>query len=255
MQRVKMLTATVVATLIATGSVLAASRVQKNYDQLAEFTGTIQTSACNALPGPQLSVSGQITLAGLKYDVIFKHPGGPDPIEPVVVEQVVVPQGHSVTIPGQSVVGSLADNPYMWLQLFDQTGRALTSEIFLGRCDQAQFSPSANFIAPAVVSADVTATACNSPSPALSLDGTADLSGINAKVIFRTTNLPHPRGQVDQSAIEMVLLPPGVAFEIPQQAVIGGAGSNPLISIQLRQGNGEEIGKQISLGRCEALSN
>jgi len=257
MQRVKILAAAMVAILLITsGSALAADKVRKNYDQPAQLTATVQATNCSAVPGPQISLSGQITLAGLKTDVIFSNPGGSqNPIEPVVVEQVVVPQGQPVGIPGQSIVGSLGDNPFMWLQLTDHNGRALTSEIFLGRCDQAQFSPSATFVIPAEIIADVTATGCDSATPALALDGAAELSGINGRVIFRNASFPHPRGGVEQSTSELVMLPPGFAFELPQQAVLGGAGTNPLISLQLREGGGEEIGNQIRLGRCAALAN
>lgn len=242
--------------LILSGEVNAAEKVRRNYDQPAQFSATIQATGCTAEPGPQFTANGELTLAGLKTSVIFSNPGGPqNPVEPVVIEQVVVPTGETVAIPAQSVVGGVGPNPIMWLQLTDHAGRPLTSEIFLGRCDQAQFTPTAMIVIPAEFFADASTTDCQSATPSLSLDGATQLSGVNGKLILRSSSLPHPQGMVDKEVVELVLVQPGQSFEIPQQAVVGGAGENPLISLQLRQGNGEPIGSEITLGRCAVIAN
>jgi len=47
-----------------------------------------------------------------------------------------VPAGESITIPKQPVLGGVAGNPFIWVQLEDGNGRALTDEVYLGRCEQ-----------------------------------------------------------------------------------------------------------------------
>ena len=237
------------------GNAWAAGQVHKTFDLPAELTVTLQASACNTAPGPQISVQGDLVLAGLNTEVIFARPGKPVENEPIVVEQVVVPDGSHTSTPGQNVTGGLSNNPYIWVQLLDDKGRALTSEMFLGRCDQGSFTAVAQFRAPAEAIADVSATDCSSQSgPIVMLDGATSIAPLTAKVIFRSS-LPTnpPGGRIDQSESQIAIQPSAISYPFSNQPVSAHGGSNPLVSLQFRMDDGSPVSSEVRLGRCSSL--
>lgn len=244
--------------LLMAGNVDAADQYRKNVTVPAAFAATVEATGCGAFPGPQVSVQGSLTPVGVSAEVIFTNPSGaPGHEERSLVSQQVVPENQPVGIPEQSVVGPVGDNPYIWLQLTEENGRPLTSEIFLGRCDQAQFNASASLPVPARASAEVSASACDSASgTVVMLDGQMEILPISAKLIFRNTSAPTgPQKSIVEGAVSLAMLPLGQAYPFPQQEVTGGTSANPLISLQLRQADGEVIEAESHLGRCVALVN
>src|SRR5262249_40743070 len=117
--------------LLVVGDLQAADQVHKDFTIPATFAATIATSACGASPGPQVTVQGTLTPVGLNAEVIFTT-GAPGHEEKTPVSQEVFPANQAIGIPQQSVVGPVTENPFIWLQLTDEKGRPLTSEIFLG---------------------------------------------------------------------------------------------------------------------------
>lgn len=229
-------------------------QVNQTFDLPATFAATIQTSACSTLPGPQVQLQGTLTPAPLDIDVIFSHvQGAPDPQASVAVSRDVVPQDAPVISPSQSVQSAMGGNPYLWLQLTDSKGRALTSEIFLGRCDEGTFSPTIELVVPSKALADVSATSCEVASgPVVGFDGQVEMSPLHANLIFRSSPTSPNKPQAE---IELVILPTGPAFQFPQTDVQAGVGGNPLISTQFRLEGGAAIGNENSLGRCKAIEN
>src|SRR5262245_38999897 len=255
MKKALTLVGILVCALVTFGSVQAADRIQKSFDLPATYSATIQTTACSASPGPQVSVQGALTVSGLNAQLIFRNTGPQFPQEPIVVEQVVVPAQSQVSTPTQSIVAGLGNNPFMWLQIVDAKGRPLTSEQFLGRCEQATFTPTVSFAAPASATADVVATDCSaSQGPSVSLDGATELSALTARIIFRNTDSVHPGGSVNQSVSEMMILPAGQSYSFPAQAILANSGPNPLISLQLRQEDSSAVGSELLFGRCSTIS-
>ena len=259
MHRNVTLVAVVAAGLLLTvGTAQGGDQVRKAFTIPADFSGVVEATGCSNTPGPQVQVQGNLALSGFKVEVGFTTPsGGPSHTEKATVEQQVVPENQPVGIPQQSVVGPLGANPYIWLQLTDQRGRPLTSEIFLGQCSQGTFNVSASLEAPSEAIATVSTSACESSSGAIvALDGQMDLQPINGRLIFRDTNTAGgPKGPINQASIELAMVPTVQTYPFPQQEVTGGVGNNPLISLQLRQGDSEAIGSEIVLGRCMALAN
>src|SRR5262245_5387593 len=150
-----------VGMLLAVGNLEAASQVQKTFTVPASFAGTITATECSAVPGPQVTVQGSVMLPGLKAEVIFTDPSeAPAHGQSTPVTQVVVAENQAAVLREQSVRGPVTNNPYIWLQLTDEHGKPLSSEIFLGRCDQAQFQAAATLDVPMKTVADVSANAC-----------------------------------------------------------------------------------------------
>ena len=243
--------------LVLTGEAAANDRIQQSFAVPAQFTAMIQTTECNATPGPRVNLAGNLVISPVDLDVIFSHPQrSNDPQASVEVRRAVVPPNAPPTAaPQQSIVGPMGNNPFLWLQLTDSKGRALTSEVFLGRCDQGQFSPTIDLALQAQATGEVTAGSCDaSTGPVVMLNGQLEMESIHGKVIFRSSNevgIGGPRPP--EAAIDVLILASGPTFLLPQDSAQAGTGGNPLISTQYRLGNGTTIGVEEKLGRCSAI--
>ena len=245
----------VVGTLVTFGTAQAGDRIHREFDIPATLSASIQATACGGAPGPQVSVQADLTLSGLNAEVIFRNTGPKISQQPIVLEQVVVPPDQQVSTPAQSIVGGIGSNPYIWLQILDAKGRPLTSEMFLGRCDQGTFTVTPNFAVPATAIADVTATSCGaSQGPAVTLDGATEITGLTGRLIFRSSNAFQPAGKTDQSVSELVIMPAGQSFAFPAQPVIGNSNTNPQVGVQFRQADGIAVGSEVRLGLCSSLT-
>src|SRR5262245_9728329 len=138
------------ALLVLTSQAVAKDRIQQTIDIPSQFVANVQAMECSAAPGPRVTVAGNLMVAPVDLEVIFSHlPGAQDPQASTVVKRMVVPS-NAAPIPAtqQEIRAPISGNPYLWLQLTDSKGRALTSEVFLGRCDQGQFSPTLDLAVP-----------------------------------------------------------------------------------------------------------
>src|SRR5262249_33769916 len=169
--------------------------------------------------GPEIMLAGSLTVAPVNVGVIFSHFQGSGNQSGVEVAKMVIPPNAPPTAaPQQSVVGAMSSNPFLWLQLTDEKGKALTSEVFLGRCDQGTFNPMINLTLPATVSGTVAADSCDaSTGPVVALDGQLETSPIHAKVIFRSSDqIGVGPLRPAESSIDVVILGQGPTFLLPQ---------------------------------------
>jgi hypothetical protein len=242
--------------LVFTGEAVAKDQIHQTLDVPAQFAATIQTADCTAMPGPRVTLSGNLTLSPVDIDVIFSHVmHQPDPQSSVNVLKAVVPANTPPTAaPEQSVVGAMANNPFLWLQLYDSKGRPLTSEVFLGRCDQGTFTPTINLALPSESTASVSADSCDAATgPKVSLDGQFTTSPIVGKVIFRNSDQLGVGGpKPAEVSLNVLIVAAGPTFQLPESAVAG-TGGNPIISTQYRLSDGTAIGIEQNLGRCSAI--
>src|SRR6266567_1738380 len=95
----------------------------------------VDMSGCNNSPGPQITVSGAVSLGGLTVDLTFQNNviGTHSYTVQNSVEVTAVKTGSTLQIPKQPVLGGVGGNPFIWVQMMDGNGAALTSELFLGR--------------------------------------------------------------------------------------------------------------------------
>ena len=229
-------------------------QISRTFNMPLQYDATIQAANCLATPGPQIEILGDLTFPGLRADVVFSNPiGTGSPQDRVEVERVIVPQNEVVPLPQQSVVGLIGGNPFMWLQLTDEKGKPLTSEIFLGQCDQGSFTPTAQLAIPVEVSGDILATECESVTgPMVVLNSIADVSQVNGKLIFRSSSSPTGQGGKPDAVLDLVVSV-GQVFPFPADPAEGGIGGNPLVSMELHEEGGAELASPIHFGRCEAI--
>jgi len=217
------------------------------------------STGCSNSPGPTITLSGDFALEGFGAEFIFRNnwDGTHTYKADSQVSAQLVPAGATMSIPKQPVIGGVGGNPFIWIQLMDERGRALTSEIYLGRCVQGSYKAEADFTLPAIATARMTTSDCsNAPGPYITLDGAMALSGINGKLIFRNNDNPvgGPHQASEGMSTSTVLLPLGHSIQFPKQPVLGGVGGNPWIWLQFEQGDGAEIGAENLMGRCVQMS-
>src|SRR5262249_38383007 len=138
-------------------------------------------------PGPQITLSGEITLGGLQAQLIFQNnvKGTHTTVVTFATNVVLIPEGTVITIPKQPVLGGVGGNPWIWIQFCDNHGNNLTDPVFLGRCVQGLKVP-ADLLNSSLAALVVASADCdNNPGPYITFSGGESLSGLNARFIFQ----------------------------------------------------------------------
>jgi len=165
---------------------------------------------------------------------------------------VLLPEGHTITIPKQPVLGGTGGNPFVWVQLLNGAGKAFTGEIFLGRIVQGLTTVGLDreFPLGIVVNADVSIDCSNNPGPFITVDGGLTLPGLQARFIFRNNDNPVGGPHNAVAVVDTTLIEAGTTVKFPKQPVLGGVGGNPWIWVQWTDGDGDAMSDEILLGRC-----
>jgi len=215
---------------------------------------TTRSSGCDNSPGPFITMSGDVSLGGVGLRLVFQNneKGTHTHIEETNIEVTVLPPGSSISFAKQPPQGGVGGNPWIYLQLLDANGNAITSPILLGRCVQGFFENTINFLVGALATADVVVNDCSNKGPTITLSGLVALSGINARFIF-TNNQVGTHTHVESSSVSVVIIPAGQSISFPKQPVLGGVGGNPWIYVQFLDSNGNPVGSKVLLGRCVQL--
>jgi hypothetical protein len=260
MKRQLSLLVLLVATLVwGIADASAAQRVSTTFPMPVRLQAAVEASGCENAPGPQITLNGALTLGGLGVDLIFRNneKGTHTATEEAVAKVVLIPEGQSVSVPKQPVLGGVGGNPFIWVQLVDAAGNPLSGAIFLGRCVQGLSNLSADFFLPSTAVAEVEAEGCyNNPGPYITLSGQLALTGLNARIMFANNDNPvgGPHDANVEASVDVVVIPAGQSIQIPKQPVLGGVGGNPWISVLFRDGAGEPLSGEFLLGRCVQLS-
>lgn len=221
-----------------------------NHSLPVQVKGTITTTGCQNSPGPTIVLDGQLLVGGISVQLVFQNntKGTHKTTVTFSQETVLLPSGGAITLPKQPVQGGVGGNPHIWIQFHNGQGNDLSDEIYLGRCVQGlEISPS--LLMEVLAQADVAALDCsNRPGPQISVGGSVTfLDGLKARFIFRN-NLKGTHTAEETRDVELIA--EGAQTTIPKQPSRGGAGGNPIISIQFLDDEGEIIDEPIVLGRC-----
>ena len=212
----------------------------------------VDSADCQNSGGPQVTLSGDISLGGMKMKLIFMNNAKGTHTATVVSEAEVtlLPLGSSITIPKQPVRGGVGGNPHIYLQFDDGNGNALSEEFYLGRCVQG-LTLNPELLNQALALVNISADGCsNRKGPFITMDGALTLGGLHAKLIFRNNLKGTHTAEVTR---DITLIQDGTKIVLPKQPSRGGVGGNPIISIQFLQGDGDPIADPVTLGRCVQL--
>lgn len=230
----------------------ADQQVMARYSMPVKVMGKVTETGCLNSPGPQITLEGELILGGMQVQLVFQNNDKGTHTTTVTygTNVALVTLGDAITLPKQPVLGGVGGNPYIWIQFHDGEGKNLTKELYLGRCVQGlEISP--EFLCQVAALADVAAVDCsNNPGPVIEVGGTITFSGLHARFIFRN-NLKGTHTAEDIRDVELIVK--GSEATIPKQPSQGGAGGNPIISLQFLDGTGGVIGTPVKLGRCVQL--
>jgi hypothetical protein len=129
-------------------------------------------------------------------------------------------------------------NAYLWLQLFDERGRALTGEILLGRFGQGRFQAEGTFGLPARARAALLPAACadaRGSAGCLVVRGELAVSGLVGRLVLRD------RRGVDVAAAT-TLLPKAQVLPFESRPVRAAGRPEAALVLKLLRGDGEELG-------------
>jgi len=233
---------------------LQSARAEKNVNALYALPMHVQTvvdeSGCDNSPGPQITIGGEIELGAIDARLIFSNnrKGTHTASIESVMDVALLLDGSKIVIPKQPVLGGVGGNPHLYLQFTDCEQNALSEEFYLGRCVQG-VKAEADLLNEAMALATIKSGDCsNRRGPTITMDGTIVLSGLNANLILRN----NVKGtHTAEEAVVVSLILEGTTITLPKQPVQGGAGGNPLISIQFL--GAEEGADAVLLGRCNQL--
>jgi hypothetical protein len=237
-------------------------QVSHTFEQMVSATATSTVTGCDNSPGPYITIEGGMSLGGLGTRMTFTNnvKGTHTFTDDAHVDVTVVPaDGDNITIPKQPVLGGVGGNPFIWIQLEDGNGRAVTDEVYLGRCVQGLTKDvGTSFASLARALATIAVADCeNSPGPYITLDGDLYVAaGLDAVFIFQNNDNPvdGPHRAAADAVVKVQLVPPGHDVRFNKQPVLGGVGGNPWIWFNFLSDAGSALADPALLGRCEQLS-
>jgi hypothetical protein len=232
-------------------SARADQQIVTEFNQPIHVTANINETGCDNSPGPQITVDGDIALGGVQLKLILANnvKGTHQTVVTLDTNIVLISLGQKIVIPKQPVLGGVGGNPYIWIQFYNKDGN-LTDPVFLGRCVQGLKVPG-NFLNDTIAALLISALGCeNNPGPYIYIGGGISLSGLKARLLF-SNNLKGTH--TADASVSVDIIPDGTVLTIPKQPVLGGSGGNPLIWVQLLQGDGTPINDPQFLGRCNKL--
>src|SRR5207237_4922406 len=158
----------------------AATTVSATFETPVNVQTSISTSGCSNSPGPTITLQGALSLGSIGVKLLLDNNviGTHTYTVESTASATVIPQGMSIQIPKQPVLGGVGGNPYIWLQIMDSNNNPLTGTTFLGRCVQGLFTSSAEISIRSTATAQVSAVDCSNTGSHITLSGQLALSGI-----------------------------------------------------------------------------
>ena len=140
-------------------------------------------------------------------------------------------------------------NPNVYLQFFDDEGKAMSDEMPFDRCRKLLDTVYSHVEVQAELALDLNLDSCRaSEGPYVDAVGDVKMGGVNGRMVFRR----HQRGTAETNALsglEFNVTLPGATFDVDPQTLAGGAGGNSYVFLQFL-GDGAPISEEVYLGRC-----
>jgi hypothetical protein len=229
-------------------------RVRAALSLPASLKVSAAASGCSNSPGPFISLSGELAVAGvdaritLKNNVKGTHKASADS-----VADVVIATGEKVTFAKQPPLGGAGGNPFVYIEFLDDNGRSISNKILLGRCNQGLSAAAIDFSLLASADVDVSTDSCaNSPGPFVTLSGELRLSGLSARITLQNNERGTHTTEPKDVTVDVILIPEGESITFVKQPPLGGAGGNPIVCVDVNSSSAS-LGDGICLGRCNQL--
>src|SRR5437667_237038 len=116
----------------------ATTTVSATFETPVNVQTSVSTSGCSNSPGPTITLQGALSLGGVGVKLLFENNviGTHTHTVESTASATVIPQGQSIQIPKQPVLGGVGGNPWIFLQFTDGKGNVVSDSFLLGRCVQ-----------------------------------------------------------------------------------------------------------------------
>src|SRR5438046_110851 len=116
----------------------ATTTVSTTFETPVNVQTSISTSGCSNSPGPTITLQGALSLGGMGVKLLFENNviGTHTHTVESTSSATVIPQGQTIQIPKQPVLGGVGGNPWIFLQFTDGKGNVVSDSFLLGRCVQ-----------------------------------------------------------------------------------------------------------------------
>src|SRR5438093_1088048 len=114
------------------------STVSAAFEMPVNIQTSMSTSGCSNSPGPTITLQGALSLGGMGVKLLFENnvKGTHTYTVESTASATVIPQGQSIQIPKQPVLGGVGGNPWIFLQFTDGKGNTVSGSFMMGRCVQ-----------------------------------------------------------------------------------------------------------------------
>jgi hypothetical protein len=241
---------------LAATTTFAGPKVSTGFDMSAGVSVRADTvEGCRNNPGPYISLTGDISLGGLDARLRFSNNlKGTHQRNEDVTTTISLMSDEPIHFAKQPSRGGVGGNPHIWLLLTDPDGASLADAIYLGRCVQGFTDEAVDVILPALAEAEVTGGGCSGKGgPDINLEGGLTLGGLDGTLVFTNNNNHFTHVHEEDVTVGLTLIPEGETIVFPKAPPQGGVGGNPHIFLQFLDGDGNPIGDEYYLGRCNKL--
>jgi hypothetical protein len=243
--------------IVTIGAALALASGQVSESLSLPVRAVIDTEAVQCdNTGSTVNIGGHIYVDGFGVRLLFRNnTKGTHEGELQSTAGLLVSADREIWLPKSPARGGVGGNPFINLQLEDGNGKALSEEIYLGRCVQGlQLNHVDRTVSlPALARLAAQAVSCDNRGSTINVTGSRSNSGLRADLIFRNNNNPvgGPHSSTEEARVSIDLLLGGQ--ELKKSPSMGGAGGNPRISAMFTNGNGDPVTGEYYLGRCSTL--
>src|SRR5947199_55022 len=111
------------------------STVSAAFEMPVNIQTSMSTSGCSNSPGPTITLQGALSLGGMGVKVLFEKnvKGTHTYTVESTASATVIPQGQSIQIPKQPVLGGVGSSPWILRQFTDGKGHTVAGSFKLGR--------------------------------------------------------------------------------------------------------------------------
>src|SRR5438034_1131425 len=113
------------------------STVSAAFEMPVNIQTSMSTSDCSNT-GSHITLSGQLSLSGIKANLIFANSVNlvHENTQSTTVSVVLIPAGQTISFAKQPSLGGVGGNPWIFLQFTDGKGNTVSGSFMMGRCVQ-----------------------------------------------------------------------------------------------------------------------
>lgn len=219
------------------------------------FAPVALQASCDNSGGDMIRLHGSLLFDNIAVKLTASDTTGAE-VQSATVSATTVVKLEDMEVAKQPSLGGVGGNPWIYVQLLDGSGVAVSDEMLLGRCVQGLEESPLALTLPVGVDVQVDAGVCSVDTDKhVTVEGALSLTGLMAKVrLANDLTGTHVAELTSETTIEV--LPDGASVTLEGDPALGTTEEEPAsyeLDLRVVDGNGDTLSNQVSLGTCEAL--